>query len=56
MEELDWKGGRTEGTPLSILPFFHPFFQSISILQWQYRYIFHKIVRLNLPHFHVRSK
>ena len=59
MEELDWKDESVEAGKDSIFPFFLssiPFFQLIYILHWQYRRVFHEIVRLDLPHLHIRSK
>ena len=56
MEDLDWKGGRAGELLLPFFLFSISFFQLISILQWQDRHIFHEIVRMNLPHLHIRSE
>ena len=59
MEEFDWKDGSVEEGKHSIFPVFLSsilFFQSIYILRWQYRRVFHEIVRLDLPHLHICSK
>jgi hypothetical protein len=50
----DWKGGRMKVIcpSIHVLPTFQPYYQH-SILQRQHWYIFHEIVRLDLPHFHI---